>query len=234
VVGLTSSDSTISITNNGNGSYDLKTVLGGPGSQAVLLGPAIAQTDSSTNPAISINKTAAGNLLQLASNGVNKFVVDQTGAITAGTISYAQVQGAPATTVTSIGGISGAVTLGTGLGLTGQQLNNTGVISLSGTANQTIISGSNGVLTVSLPQNIATTSSPTFAGQTLNGALTVTAGGVNVTGNSSFAGSVTQTGANTFSTGTGAVSLNGDITVASGKNFSQNWRRHFLDRHRLG
>ena len=44
-----------------------------------------------------------------------------------------------------------------------------GVSSITGTANQVIASASTGAVTLSLPQNIATTSSPTFAGETLSG-----------------------------------------------------------------
>jgi hypothetical protein len=47
-----------------------------------------------------------------------------------------------------------------------------GVTSITGTANQIIASSSTGAVTLSTPQDIATTSSPTFAGATL-GAVTV-------------------------------------------------------------
>jgi hypothetical protein len=47
-----------------------------------------------------------------------------------------------------------------------------GVTSITGTANQVIASSSTGAITLSLPQSIATTSNPTFAGATLD-AVTV-------------------------------------------------------------
>ena len=50
-----------------------------------------------------------------------------------------------------------------------------GVTSITGTANQVIASSATGNVTLSLPQSIATSSSPTFAG--------VTAGSVNISGN---------------------------------------------------
>ena len=59
-----------------------------------------------------------------------------------------------------------------------------GVTSITGTANQVIASSSTGAVTLSLPQSIATTSTPTFAGVTTpavsysGGALTITGGGV--------------------------------------------------------
>ena len=46
---------------------------------------------------------------------------------------------------------------------------NTGVTSLTGTANQVTASANTGDITLSLPQDIAQTSTPTFAGETLNG-----------------------------------------------------------------
>lgn len=48
----------------------------------------------------------------------------------------------------------------------------TGVTSVTGTANQIIVSSPTGAITLSTPQDIATTSNPTFAGATL-GAVTV-------------------------------------------------------------
>ncbi len=47
----------------------------------------------------------------------------------------------------------------------------TGVTSITGTTNQVIASASTGAVTLSLPQSIATTSSPTFANLRLNGYL---------------------------------------------------------------
>lgn len=52
-----------------------------------------------------------------------------------------------------------------------------GVTSITGTANQVIASASTGNVTLSTPQDIATSSSPTFAGLTLSSPLTVGNGG---------------------------------------------------------
>ena len=65
----------------------------------------------------------------------------------------------------SVSGATGAVTI-----------TNTGVTSITGTANQVIASGSTGAVTLSLPQNINTGATPTFAGMTLTGALAGTTG----------------------------------------------------------
>lgn len=76
------------------------------------------------------------------------------------------------------GGGGGVVTVTDGvLSLNGL----VGALSLVGTPNQITVTPSGTSLTLSLPQNIGITSSPVFAGLTLNGLLTV-AGDVNVTG----------------------------------------------------
>lgn len=77
------------------------------GGQAVLLVPGSAQTDNSTDVSIFINDIGGGNILQLQGGGVDRFVVGNTGAITAsGTLV---VQGASALTLgtanTNIGAI---------------------------------------------------------------------------------------------------------------------------------
>lgn len=70
-----------------------------------------------------------------------------------------------------------SVTLDTGNGLSGggtlslgslMTLVNTGVLSLTGTNNQIAVSTASGTITLSLPQNVNTGASPTFAGLTLS------------------------------------------------------------------
>ncbi len=81
------------------------------------------------------------------------------------------------------------LTAGTGVSVTNGAgsitINNTGVTSLAGTANQVNVSASTGAITLSLPQSIATTSTPTFGGLTLSGGLSGTTG--------SFTGAVSAT-----------------------------------------
>lgn len=57
-------------------------------------------------------------------------------------------------------------------------LNIAGVSSIAGTANQVIASGSTGPVTLSLPQSIAATSTPTFAGLVLTNPYVAGAGGL--------------------------------------------------------
>lgn len=72
--------------------------------------------------------------------------------------------------------------LGTGLGYddTTGAISNTGVTGLTGTANQVTVSASTGSVTLSLPQSINTTSSPTFAALSV-GSGSLTAGSVTLT-----------------------------------------------------
>ena len=75
---------------------------------------------------------------------------------------------------TSGTGVMEEITLGTNISLSGTTLNVPtgagGVASITGTANQVIASASTGAITLSLPQSIATTSSPTFGGISVDGA----------------------------------------------------------------
>ena len=76
---------------------------------------------------------------------------------------------------TGAGFALGAITAGDGIGVLNGAgsitISNTGVLSITGTADQIVANASNGDVVLSLPQGIATTSTPTFAGMMLNGAL---------------------------------------------------------------
>lgn len=228
---ILSGSATITVTDDGSGNFTISQAGSGTGG-TVALGPVAAQLDSGNESSIWINKTGAGNLLQLSTgvSPVNRFVVDQTGAILTGTIAFNQVTGTPSF-VNSIDGASGAILLGTGLSKSGQTLTNGGVLSIagltgvvnignglvvnagvleavnggiqsiSGTPNQVNVTGTQNVV-LSLPQDISVTSTPTFAGINLGTPLTVGSGG---TGSSSAAGARTNLGA-------AASGVNNDIT----------------------
>ena len=74
------------------------------------------------------------------------------------------------TGVLSLGGKTGDVKLsaGTGISISDVTITNSGVTSLTGTSNQVTVSGSTGSVTLSLPQSIGASSSPSFAGLTLS------------------------------------------------------------------
>lgn len=78
---------------------------------------------------------------------------------------------------TGTGFALGAITAGDGMavlnGAGSITISNTGVLSIAGTNNQVIASAMNGDVVLSLPQDIATTSTPTFAGAFFNGNIDV-------------------------------------------------------------
>ena len=102
-------------------------------------------------------------------------------------------------------------------------ISNTGVLSVNGTANQVNASTVSGVVTLSTPQDIATASSPSFAGLTVSGA--VAAGSVsgdgsgltNISGGALQAGSVANSAlANSSISVSYGSGLSGDASVALG------------------
>lgn len=103
--------------------------------------------------------------------------------------------------VSSLGGANGAIALGNGLNLAAGTLSNSGVLAVNGTADQVKAAIANGVVTLTLPQAIATTSSPTFNKMTLDGTASV-AGNTTLSGGASVSGIVTIN-----TTGTGATSI---------------------------
>lgn len=85
-------------------------------------------------------------------------------------------------TVNAGTGLSGGGSTSLGSSVT---LTNAGVTSLTGTTNQINVSASTGSVTVSLPQDVATSSTPTFAG------LSLTGGSANINiGSSAYTGNI--------------------------------------------
>jgi parallel beta-helix repeat protein len=218
---VTSTSDNLLIATDGNGNLTISDKGSGLGN-VIALSPSTPQNDATSNPSIWVNKLGAGNLLQLSTGAtpVSRFVVDQTGLITAGTIRFSQVVETPSL-VTSIGGLGGDVQLGNGLAIVAGQLAATGsgINSVTGTPNQITVTGTSNV-TLSLPQDIAITSSPTFGGLTLGSALTAANGG---TGATTAAGARTNLGAAasgsnndiTQLTGVSAITPNSSLTVGS-------------------
>ena len=98
---------------------------------------------------------------------------------------------------TSLGGLTGAIGLGQGLTVAGNQLGlassftSSLVTSLTGTANQVNVSGNIGNIKLSLPQDLAVASTPSFVGLTVNGNSTTT-------GNHTVQGQLAVAGTSTF------------------------------------
>lgn len=109
----------------------------------------------------------------------------------------------------SLGGVNGDITLGSGLAVSGNSLRNTGVLSLAGTTNQITVSGATGVVTLSLPQDIHTSASPTF-------------GNLGLSGNLNIGGNITSTGALTMGSASQSLTLQGNgattLRASSGSN----------------
>jgi len=62
-------------------------------------------------------------------------------------------------------------TAGSGISIIGTTISNAGVTSLTGTTNQVSVSASTGGVTISLPQDISTSSTPTFSQVTISGSV---------------------------------------------------------------
>ncbi|HSW47975.1 MAG TPA: helix-turn-helix domain-containing protein, partial [Candidatus Saccharimonadales bacterium] len=132
---------------------------------SVLPGQNITVSGDPQNPTISANASGVQSLQ------------GQTGtiALTAGsgigidglTITNSGVTSLTAGSGISLSGSNGSVTISS----TTQQ--NSGVTSLTGTANQINVSSSTGSVVLSTPQDIATSSSPTFGSLTLSNTLNI-------------------------------------------------------------
>ena len=120
------------------------------------------------------------------------------------TLTNAGVTSAVAGTGISVSGATGAVTI-----------TNSGVTSLSGTTDQVNVSGSTGGITLSLPQNIDTTASPTFTSLTLS-SFTSAGGPLYTNGSGALAQATAGTAHQVLHGGAtpsfGAVDLTADVT----------------------
>jgi hypothetical protein len=168
----------VSIT-NGAGSITI-TATGGGGSVTAVTGTTPISSSGGTTPNISLDANYGDTLNPYASKTANYILAAPDGA--AGVPTFRAVVAADIPTLNQnttgqAGSVANALTIGTGLsgtsynGSAAVTINNTGVTSLTGTANQVNVSASNGSVTLSLPSpiNVDTTGN---AGSVTNGVYT--------------------------------------------------------------
>ena len=179
-----------------------------------------AQTDASNVTSLFVNKTGTGNIVQLQSSSTDVFTVSNSGNLAFGANSDHTIS--VTTAAAGTGGYDLTVSAGTG----GSGTGSTGgdIVLQGGAGGGTDGNGGNIVINAgaktgtgtdgSISIGTSNTASITLGASTAlsaNKDLTFTAG----------TGSFDQSASNgTFKTGTGAVSLNGDTTIATGKNFT--------------
>jgi hypothetical protein len=105
-------------------------------------------------------------------NADSGYVLTTDGAITVGTTALTFTQFTGLGQITAGDGLSKTgntlnVTAGTGISITGDAVTNDGVLSITGTANQISATASTGAITLSTPQDIHSTATPTFSGVTV-------------------------------------------------------------------
>jgi hypothetical protein len=105
-------------------------------------------------------------------NADSGYVLTTDGAITVGSTALTFTQFTGLGQVVAGDGLSKTgntlnVTAGTGISITGDAVTNDGVLSITGTANQISATASTGAITLSTPQDIHSTATPTFSGVTV-------------------------------------------------------------------
>jgi len=139
-----------------------------------------------TNPTVSGLYLSDNNIVIEGTADAHETTLTFTDPTQDNTITFKNATGTVAFTAdieTAIDNFGGAVTGGTGISSSYAStsniltITNTGVTSITGTTDQITASASTGSVTLSLPQSIAATSSPTFAALSV-GTGTLTAGSV--------------------------------------------------------
>ena len=142
-----------------------------------------------TTPSISGMLILDNNIVIEGTNDVHETTLTFTDPTQDNTITFKDATGTVAFTTdieSAVDAFGAAVTGGTAISTSYANtsniltITNTGVTGLTGTSNQVTVSASTGSVTLSLPQSIATTSSPTFASLSI-GSGSLTAGSVTLT-----------------------------------------------------
>jgi hypothetical protein len=157
----------LSVTNNGSNTLTIATGK----SFAVNNSLTLAGTDGTTFTYPGTSGTVVTT--DATQTLTNKTIAAGTNTITG--LTNANLSGSAGITNANLANSSVTVTAGTGLSGGGAvvlggtvTINNAGVLSLTGTTNQIGVSAATGAVTLSLPQNIHTGASPTFAGLTVS------------------------------------------------------------------
>ena len=156
---LTISSGAINLTAAGPGVTTVGSTTSIPVITTDAYGRIATLTTASISTTLNTSGTSGTGSIALASQTLN--IQGGTGISTSAvsqtvTITNTGVTSAVASTGISVSGATGAVTI-----------TNTGVTGLTGTANQITVSAATGSVTLSLPQSIATASTPTFGGLTI-------------------------------------------------------------------
>lgn len=147
-----------------NSSLNVNTGTGLSGGGNVALGGTLTLDANIQHDASLSGIGTTGNPLIINTNNANNWTATQT--FPAGSITIGELEPGATFTVTAGTGLSGGGTSILGGSVT---LNNTGVLSITGTANQVIASSPSGNVTLSLPQDIDNTASPQFTNVNLTG-----------------------------------------------------------------
>lgn len=187
-------------------------------------GGAVAISAQGSDSNVNLNLSALGTSGYVKVTNTVAASSTSTGALqVAGGIGANQIYGSTVfdnsnrviTTVTPTAGTGINVSSLTSGGPTASfTINNLGVTSITGTTNQVTASASTGSITLSLPQSIATTNTPQFAGLKLTGVFTVTNSLEVYTSPSISANAVTldYTTGNTFALASNAANITANYT----------------------
>lgn len=207
----------ISITTNSSGQKVIASTLpvlagvtslnGITGDITLVAGSGISLSPSGNT--ITISAAGGGTVTSVSVVSTNGFAgtvanATTTPAITLSTTITGLLKGNGTAISAAVAGTDYLTPTGSGTGLSGIPY------TLTGTANQVILSAGTGNITFSLPQSIATSSTPTFASMTLTAASSLTLGTA-----SSLAGSIifkNATNANTLTFLTGVTSSSYTLT----------------------